>query len=277
MKEKTGCYNKEYYDSQFGGSIRSATVFLEYLFKYYTPGSIVDFGCGVGSWLSIAEKLGVKKLVGLDGHWVEPNQIQGESIDFRITDFEKGVSLTEQFDLAISLEVAEHFDQKYAMSFITAICRAAPVVIFGAAIPGQGGTRHINEQPQSYWIDLFKKNNYKGFDCFRPNFWNMDEVETWYRQNTFLFVREDFITKLHEIITAQSILLANVVHPQTFKTKIKTRQDADLFRDAALRIENENLELAHTLMSMAKQRRPEGPFICKKLTEYEEKMRSSGS
>ena len=274
MKEKTEHYNKEYYNRQFEGSIRSATVFLEYLFKYYTPGSIVDFGCGVCSWLSVAEKLGVKKLVGLDGDWVESKQMQGEAIEFRITDFEKGVSLAEQFDLAMSVEVAEHFGGEYATSFVRSICRAAPVVVFGAAIPGQGGTQHVNEQPQSYWVDLFKKNNFKCFDFFRPNLWNNDEVETWYRQNTFLFVREDFIMKLPEIITAQPVLLADIVHPKTFKTKNKTLQDADVFRDAAIRIENENLELANTLMSIAKQRRPEGPFICQKLDEYAEKMSS---
>jgi len=36
-----------------------------------------------------------------------------------------------------------------------ALVKAAPVVLFSAAIPLQGGTEHVNEQWQSYWAKLF--------------------------------------------------------------------------------------------------------------------------
>lgn len=60
-------YDKELYDNQYEGSIRSASSFLSKLFGDYMPPSIIDFGYGVGSWLYASEKLGVKKLTGLDG------------------------------------------------------------------------------------------------------------------------------------------------------------------------------------------------------------------
>ena len=57
---------------------------------------------------------------------------------------------------SISLEVAEHLSPGRAESFISDLCQAAPVVLFGAAIPGQGGVGHLNEQWQSYWANLFE-------------------------------------------------------------------------------------------------------------------------
>jgi hypothetical protein len=50
--------------------------------------------------------------------------------------------LVGRFDLAVCLEVAEHLPPERAESFIRELCDLAPVVLFSAAIPGQGGTGH---------------------------------------------------------------------------------------------------------------------------------------
>jgi hypothetical protein len=65
------------------------------------------------------------------------------------------------------------------------------VVIFGAAIPGQGGTGHINEQWPEYWIDKFSDNGFDVFDIFRKEVRANDEVAPWYAQNCFLFIQKD--------------------------------------------------------------------------------------
>jgi hypothetical protein len=93
--------------------------------------------------------------------------------------------------LAVSLEVGEHLPAASANVFIESLCRAAPVVLFSAAIPGQGGTHHINEQWPEYWRQLFAKQNFRMFDPFRPLLWHDERIVFYYRQNMFLFVHAD--------------------------------------------------------------------------------------
>ena len=63
-----------------------------------------------------------------------------------------------RFDLVNCLEVAEHLDASRADSFVDDLCALGDVVVFSAAIPGQGGTHHVNEQFQSYWQERFRRN-----------------------------------------------------------------------------------------------------------------------
>ena len=278
-------YDKKFYKNQYKGSIRSAEKYLSKLFADFTPSSIVDFGCGVGSWLYAAEKLGVKQLVGLDGDWVSYDQILSGGIDFHHVDFEK-VEIIDIFgnfafdafgDLAISVEVAEHFDEEYADKFVSIITRSANLVVFGAAIPFQGGTHHVNERPQSYWIEKFQKEGYRCFDYFRPVFWNDPDVEVWYRQNTFLFARESHLDSFPFLKDLSDNFVMDVVHPELFFNKIDrgVRGRADRLRDAAVELEQEDIHLSHSLMELAHTARPSGEFIKEKLLEYKKTLKKS--
>ena len=95
----------------------------------------------------------------------------------------------DRFDLAMSLEVAEHLYPSAAKAFIGFLADLSDAVLFGAAYPGQGGGNRINEQKPSYWANLFGELGYLPFDLFRPVVWGSPEVEFWYQQNTFLYVR----------------------------------------------------------------------------------------
>ena len=64
--------------------------------------------------------------------------------------------LPRDLDLAYSFEVAEHVPPDLGDRLVRFVGGLAPVVVFTAAHPGQGGTGHINEQPQSYWIERFE-------------------------------------------------------------------------------------------------------------------------
>ncbi|MES2937414.1 MAG: methyltransferase domain-containing protein [Pseudomonadota bacterium] len=59
------------------------------------------------------------------------------------------------FDLALSLEVAEHVPGQFADAFAGYFRGLSDTVVFTAAQPGQGGPGHVNEQPRAYWIDKF--------------------------------------------------------------------------------------------------------------------------
>ncbi|PWT74385.1 MAG: hypothetical protein C5B60_06765 [Chloroflexi bacterium] len=111
-------------------------------------------------------------------------------IAFRAIDFNSSFSANRRFDLAMSLEVAEHLKPESASLFIDALTQASDVVLFGAAVKGQGGTGHINEQPQSYWGTFFRLRNYAVVDMFRPILWSNPSIEFHYRQNAFLYIRK---------------------------------------------------------------------------------------
>jgi hypothetical protein len=181
-------YDTRFYVSHDQGSRRSADIVLQLLFDtFYRPKSIVDFGCGTGRWLAAARELGVGDLIGFEGRWIEEVEGLKES-NINVADIGKPVSCGRRFDLAMCLEVAEHLPSTDAPALIKNLCDAAPVVLFSAAVPNQGGTGHVNEQWPSYWARLFADHAYSCADAIRPLIWSDSSVEPWYRQNILLFI-----------------------------------------------------------------------------------------
>lgn len=66
-------------------------------------------------------------------------------------------NLRGNFDLAYCFEVAEHCTPEHGERLVEFIASLAPVVVFTAAQPGQGGLGHINEQEPGYWIEQFMR------------------------------------------------------------------------------------------------------------------------
>lgn len=183
-------YNKTFYDRQAGGSLKSAQVFLEHLFKFYKPKSAIDIGCGRGGWLKVCGDLaGAETLVGYDGPWNSQPNMMDQKIRFKGIDLNSKFHAERRFDLAMSLEVAEHLKPESSANFVSSLCQLSDVILFGAAFLGQGGKNHINCRYPSYWGDLMAGQGYAVFDIFRPEFWGDDRVRPWYRQNTFLYVK----------------------------------------------------------------------------------------
>lgn len=217
-------YDESFYSKQIKGSVSSAEIILNILYKYYKPNSVIDFGCGRGSWLAVAESLGSNKLKGLEGDWVKKEELLTQNIDLTNVDFEEGFDITKKYDLCICCEVAEHISEKQANSFIDNLCHASDIIIFSAAIPYQGGANHVNEQWQSYWIKLFQSKGYQCIDLFRTTIWDNKAVEWWYRENILLFVKKTSNIEIVENIMADSIPL-DLVHPQHFIGKLKRRNN----------------------------------------------------
>jgi hypothetical protein len=96
--------------------------------------------------------------------------------------------LDRTFDLAISLEVAEHLPEEAADAFVESLTRLASVVLFSAAAPYQGGEHHVNERWPVYWAERFATHGYLSVDCIRRRIWANPAVEWWYAQNAFLYV-----------------------------------------------------------------------------------------
>lgn len=131
------------------------------------------------------------KIKGLDGSWVKEDTVSFPYKFFESKDLSKKVDLKGKWDMAISLEVAEHIKEENSDVFVDNLCNASDIILFSAAVPLTGGTDHVNEQYASYWISKFAQHNYKPIDCVRGKYWNNTKVLPCYKQNIILFCDEN--------------------------------------------------------------------------------------
>jgi hypothetical protein len=180
--------------------------------------SAVDFGCGLGTWLFALNKLGVNEIKGYDGIWVNKESLKIPKECFTAVELDKGVSVDKRYDLAISVEVAEHLPEESAGLFVKSLVNASDIVLFSAAIPFQGGTEHINEQWPEYWDKIFKENGYTAIDFLRKRVWDEKNIDVVYRQNLILFVKNEKITsiKVPEGDFCIDYPPMSLVHPDTW-------------------------------------------------------------
>lgn len=166
---------------------RAAEAFLPILFgEIGVPQSVVDIGCGTGTWLSVFKTKGASKVLGVDGSNVDVAQLHIDLIEFRALDLTQPIRLGEKFDLAVCLEVAEHLPEASSDTLVDTLCHLSNTILFSAALPQQGGQNHINEQPFDYWREKFNQKGYVWKDVFRAVIWNDSRIDSWYRQNMFL-------------------------------------------------------------------------------------------
>lgn len=214
-------YGHDFYNSQIYGSLQSAQVYLYHLFSIWgVPESVADLGCGRGAWLATCRDLGVRRTVGFDGDWNSQEDMLDRNIEFHPVNLEMEFPLTETFDLAISLEVAEHLQPESSDAFVESLARLSGAVLFSAAFIGQPGANHINNRLHSFWASKFLARGYLPFDLFRPVFWNDDRVEPCYRQNTFIYVKPGH--SLHSALVSlgyasgTELTLMDCVHPAVY-------------------------------------------------------------
>jgi SAM-dependent methyltransferase len=195
---------------------KSAEEILPKLFEFVNVKSVLDVGCGTGSWLKIVKDYGVDDYLGIDGIICDSSQMHIDISNVKKQDLDLEFNLQRKFDLVISLEVGEHLHPSSAERFIGNLIRHSDLILFSAAIPFQGGQNHLNEQwTNSYWINIFKKFNFYPTDILRSKLWDNENVHWWYRQNIVLFVNEDInkykLKKIH---------FHNYVHPELYLHKI---------------------------------------------------------
>lgn len=208
-------YDEEFFEALREGALRSAEVIVPLVLELIRPRSVVDVGCGTGLWLATFAQHGVVDYLGVD-RFAPPGLLAIPRDRFIEADLTHPLELGRVFDLAISLEVAEHLPDGSASRFIESLTRLAPVVLFSAAIPGQGGTNHVNEQWPDYWSCLFAARGFDPIDIVRPRIWHNESVELWYAQNTILYVarsQEANLSQLQHVAAVSGPPLA-AVHPR---------------------------------------------------------------
>ncbi len=219
------------------GSLRSARRTWPVVLAGATaPASAVDIGCGLGTWLAaLREIVPGCEVTGVDHPGVVKSDLLIPSERFIGRDLTKPIELGRRFDLCLSLEVAEHLAPEHSLGFVRSLADQSDNILFSAAVPGQGGESHLNEQWPSYWIGLFSSHGYRCFDFIRPNIWKDRQIECCYRQNILFFTKQD----IHLESVQQNWHGADIVHPEMFIIHHRStlpRTAKNLFRFLAKRL-----------------------------------------
>lgn len=198
IMEKVGdrddIYSAKYYQTLVEPYARKSVPHMaESIVETFHPASVIDVGCGSGALLVALRKLGVRRLIGLDAAEAGLDIARARSLDVRKFDITTDRwSGKDRFDIAISMETAEHLPASAADRYVELLCSLAPVVIFTAAHPGQGGIGHLNEQPPEYWTELFKAHGFRLAEKTTADWqsaWSAAGVANFYTRNLMVFKR----------------------------------------------------------------------------------------
>lgn len=217
-------YTQEFYASQQTGSLSSAQKILPLVCDVFKPGSVIDVGCGVGYWLSVWQQLNVKDIRGVEGPYVTPDLLKVDRALVSFQDLKEPLNIERKFDLAMSLEVAEHLPATHARQFVQTLSSLSDVVLFSAAIPGQVGTYHINEQMPEYWAALFIEQGFIPVDYIRPRVWGDNKVDLWYQQNILIYIRKEKLVDFPALKDAYRSTQPHFlfrVHPLLYNDKLQ--------------------------------------------------------
>ena len=214
-------YDENFYNHMKTDSYRYGSGLVQILSlvaKYVRPRSVLDVGCAIGTWLEFWQKNFGAEIYGIDGDYVDRSQLLIDEKFFQAANLEERINFDRRFDLVETLEVAEHLTHARADCFVEDLTRLSDVILFSAAIPGQGGTNHVNEQWQSYWAEKFLRFNYVAVDCIRPQVWTRNDIVAHYRQNILIYVKSSELYRYPELqefyLKHRDATILDAVHPE---------------------------------------------------------------
>lgn len=187
-------YDDDFFARDGERSLESARIVAPIVIQLAAIRSVIDVGCGLAGWLRAFSENGVPLILGVDGDWVDPSKLYVPADCFAAADLTKPLHIDGQYDLALCLEVAEHLDPRSGRELVGALTSLAPLILFSAAVPGQGGTHHVNAQWPGYWRCIFEERGFKMIDLIRPLIREDRRIDWWYRQNIVMFANKAAIS-----------------------------------------------------------------------------------
>ena len=190
-------YSSSFYSSVTTRAHAASEIVTSIVLKNFSPESIIDIGAGDGIWLSTMAKKGrARRLTAVD----LPGSRFGllKNLEFPVElltmNFEDHMLQNHKaYDLAICVEVIEHISTDRALLLLDWISQNCRTIIFSGATTGQGGTHHINEQSQSYWLSAMMSRGLVPCDNLRPALLNSRIVPSYYQNNVFFYVNTKFL------------------------------------------------------------------------------------
>jgi SAM-dependent methyltransferase len=151
-------YSEIYYNGIESANSHAYELLAETLNEVFQPRSVVDVGCGSGGISAALRDSGVGEIYPFDFSQssVDMTQKRGFTSARRL-DLTQAKEIPATADLCLCLEVAEHIPRKFERHLVALLSRVAPVLVFTAAPPGQGGHLHVNLRSQDHWKQLFRE------------------------------------------------------------------------------------------------------------------------
>ena len=134
---------------------------FHHLIDVCRPESVLDIGCGIGSYLLYFVHHQVREVFGIDG--IEPSVNLLPADRYLQHDLSQPFHLGQQFDLVLCVEVVEHLAPDDADRLLEVVAEHAKErILFSAAEPGQPGKGHINCRPIGEWLEAWRQ---LGWQC----------------------------------------------------------------------------------------------------------------
>jgi SAM-dependent methyltransferase len=225
--------NIDYDHSQNLHTLTGPQVALPILLVDYMPTSLLDVGCGNGTWLKAAMDFGIRDVFGVDGVEIPIDKLHVPVEKIQHQDLTRPWNLSRQFDAVICFEVAEHLDSSFGSTLIDALVKHSDSIYFSAACPDQMGQHHVNCQWPAYWQKLFNERGYKCLDEIRWKIWDDARIEPWYRQNLFFACKD-------ESAAGKEPRIKSVIHPEMISLVIP---ESERFEGHVNRIEDGHMDI----------------------------------
>ena len=215
-------YHFEWHKTHGDETSASAHVVVSLLKLILEVRSVLDVGCGDGRWLACFKSSGVPSIYGVDGEWTDQDHLLIDKEEFTVTDLSKSFDLGKRFDIAISLEVAEHVDAECSALFVENLTKHSDMVLFGAAIPFQAASGTSTSAGNPTGLRYSKLRAINASDPFRSQIWQRRDVSVWYRQNMLVYIkreRSDLISQVEKYLRAYHIseMPIDIVHPERYQ------------------------------------------------------------
>lgn len=204
-------------------NLQSPHIIVPVIYDILKPDSVVDIGCGLGTFLHVFKQCGAKEIMGLDGPWINKEKLSQylDKDSFQIVNLHEPIRLQKKYDLAICLEVAEHIAPESADIIVESLVSLSKTILFSAAVPFQGGQNHLNEQYIDYWKQKFARHDYIVHDVLRFIFWNNKNVFWWYKQNMYLVAHKDVKMDTEAFRKKEEDIQRMIfIHPELFEERM---------------------------------------------------------
>jgi SAM-dependent methyltransferase len=151
-------YSRSYYAQIEQFELSSVGTIADWISENLAPKRAIDVGCGPGHLTKAMHEHGIS-VYGVDISNASQQFMQEKGLPFGRFNLQLPQMLpAAPWDLVVCCEVAEHLEERYADTFIDNLVSGGDVIYLTAAEPAkQGGLglNHVNEQPNSYWIERF--------------------------------------------------------------------------------------------------------------------------
>lgn len=187
-------YPESYYKMHFDECRSWEFQCAKHFSEKYKVNSVLDIGCGVGSYMEGHLDAGVDTVKGLEYNYKTSIPHTPDTVK----DFIEYCDATDPMDFAKydcvwSVEVAEHIMPNRTEQFIhNLVNHTNKYILLTAAPPGQAGVGHINLRPKEFWLDSIKSHGFKYLrndtERLQVN-WKFLGAKWWVVRNVMLFER----------------------------------------------------------------------------------------